>query len=66
MTMLERAIDEKRELDERIARLVVYIDSEEFKDISLLHRDLMNRQLGYMRAYSLTLRERIDDLQAKN
>lgn len=56
-TEQERVITEKAELDARIARLEAALEKgvEE-----LLQRDLMNRQLAYMQAYSTTLRHRIE------
>ncbi len=56
-----RVLQEKSDLDERIDRLSSYIKDPEFRELDLLKRDLMLRQLGYMQAYSLTLGQRIDD-----
>jgi hypothetical protein len=58
----QRVIDEKKELDERIARLTMILDQPSFvrMHIDLEQLDLMKRQLGYMQAYSLTLRDRIE------
>lgn len=59
-----RVISEKRELDARIGRLEAALDGPQSRDaVSLRQFDLMRRQLGYMRAYSLTLAERISEFQ---
>lgn len=59
-----RVMEEKRELDERIGRLEASLDGPKARDaVSLRQFDLMRRQLGYMRAYSLTLAERIAEFQ---
>ena len=65
MNILQKVTKEKRDLDELIARLEDHIDSEEFQKYDLLERDLMNRQAGFMRAYSLTLGQRIEDYRKK-
>jgi hypothetical protein len=54
----KRVIDEKRELDERLDRLHRALSSR--TDIAPLQRDLMFRQASYMKAYSSTLRDRIE------
>lgn len=56
----QRVIEEKAELDARLIRLHDVIASERFKTFDLLQQDLMKRQAGYMDAYSLTLRDRIE------
>lgn len=55
-----RVLHEKEELDARIFRLDSYLASNKANEIDNLQRDLMQRQLGYMRAYSSTLRDRIE------
>ncbi len=58
----QRVLDEKKELDARIGRLEAALDTpNERSAVGLRQFDLMRRQLGYMRAYSLTLAERIGD-----
>ncbi len=58
-----RVIDEKSELDGRISRLRDYLEGEMFRSLDPLDQDLMRRQLGYMEAYSLTLRQRIKNFE---
>lgn len=56
----QRVIDEKKELDDRLERLNAFLSSPKVNEIELLQKDLMSRQAGYMSAYSLTLRDRIE------
>jgi len=56
----ERVVSEKRELDARIHRLRAVLEKPEIYQLELLQMDLMLRQLGYMRAYSSCLRDRIE------
>jgi len=60
-TWQARILVEKHELDERIRRLQEAITYR--VDLENLQRDLMARQLGYMKAYSSTLRDRIAALE---
>lgn len=53
----ERVVAEKTELDGRITRLRAALETQSLDN---LQRDLMNRQLAYMLAYSSTLRDRIE------
>jgi hypothetical protein len=53
-------MDEKAQLDARLARLRAFIGGETFSALDGLQRDLMQRQAAYMAAYSQTLGERID------
>jgi hypothetical protein len=57
MNWLDRVMREKVELDSKILRLSAALDNP---DIPLPQLDLMKRQLGYMSAYSSTLKERIE------
>lgn len=58
-----RVIEEKRELDERLARLDAFFEQPGFFSLGRLEQDRMKRQAGYMRAYSSTLRDRIADFE---
>lgn len=63
---IERMIQEKRELDEKIVKLVAFRYSE--KGDELLdpgQRSLMERQFAIMTTYSDILRERICNEKAK-
>lgn len=55
---LQRVINEKAELDDRLVRLGVALLTR--RDLDPVQRDLMDRQRAHMKAYSLTLRDRID------
>ena len=60
----QRVVAEKSELDGRIARLESFLATDDF--LALDQRDLMSRQLGYMKAYSDTLRDRIESWSQPN
>lgn len=49
-----RVIEEKKELDEKIKKLVTFVESDTFKQINL------EDQLSYMEEYSWILGKRID------
>lgn len=61
----QRVIDEKRDLDARIGRLEAMLDAPFARtEVGLRQFDMMRRQLGYMKAYSLTLAERVADFKS--
>ena len=62
-TWITRMEQEGKELLEKMNKLHAFLQSEAFKQISDLDRDLMNMQYCNMYAYSVTLGIRID--QAK-
>lgn len=56
-----RVIEEKEQLDMKIAALQAFINgSPSFDNISYLDKTLLAEQLTHMRAYSGTLAARID------
>lgn len=57
----ERVVSEKSELDARIHRLRAVLSNDSRYPLTHPQRDLMNRQLAYMLAYSSTLRDRIEN-----
>lgn len=56
-----RMVEEKRELDDRLARLVAFIGSDKFKELPGVEQYRMNRQRTAMEDYSAMLGERIAD-----
>lgn len=56
----QRVVDEKKELDDKIAKLGSFVVSIKFLDVSLAERDLMVDQLKVMQQYSDLLRVRIE------
>ena len=52
-------VEEKRELDEKIDKLVKFQGSEAFIGLSSDERDRLTRQSDIMRSYSAILSERI-------
>lgn len=63
-TFITRMEQEGKELHEKMLKLHAFTQSEAFKQLSDLDRDLMNMQYCNMYAYSATLGIRIN--QAKN
>jgi len=61
----ERVAKEKRDLDARIHRLRAVLTKSEY-NLSILQRNHMEEQLGYMLAYSSKLQHRLDDYGDSN
>lgn len=55
----QRVVDEKRELDEKLARLTNFVSTETFLDLPKAEKDRLNRQHEAMIDYSQVLAERI-------
>lgn len=55
----ERVIDEKTQLDGRLSKLILFITSETFKNLDVMERGRMLKQVDYMKSYSYVLAERI-------
>ena len=60
----QRVIAEQAELDEKIAKLAPFIDSNPlFSKLPADEQDRMKRQLDYMKCYSEVLGERIENFE---
>jgi hypothetical protein len=55
----ERVIQEKKELDEKIAKLEALLNSHLWWELPILELDRMRRQQRHMRDYATVLGERI-------
>jgi len=58
-TFLERLVEEKQQLDEKIEKLEAFTSSENFSKIDAVQMSLLNIQLFSMKAYSQCLLERL-------
>lgn len=56
----ERVVEEKRELDEKLAKLDAFGRTEQFTSLSADEQGRMNRQHSIMEDYSKVLGERIE------
>lgn len=56
----ERVLEEKRELDEKIRKLTVFIASARIAQVSLAESRRLYRQLQHMLDYSRVLEDRIN------
>lgn len=56
----QRVMDERVDLNARIDRLWMFMQSTTFKALNPIERERMERQLGLMRAYAQVLTERIE------
>lgn len=56
----QRVVDEKKELDERLAKLRIFFGTQTFHSLSTVEQGLMQRQCICMNSLSLILGERID------
>lgn len=54
-----RVNTEHNELNEKIEKLRAFVATEKFANLTQEHRDLLSKQLGYMRAYSEVLAKRL-------
>ena len=57
----QRVIDEKRELDDKISRLVPFLSSDTFKTIPPAEQGRLKRQSRIMQEYADVLGERIGE-----
>ena len=55
----ERVVEEKKELDEKLAKLRAFQLSEKFDDLDNADQYLLNKQANYMDDYSYILGQRI-------
>ena len=55
----QRVVDEKSSLDEKIGKLVAFMDSDASQVLSLTEEDDLEEQLRYMQKYSEVLERRI-------
>ncbi len=55
----QRVIDEKKELDEKLGKLRVFIRSAKFPTLPFIERDLLRKQMFVMEEYSEILGKRI-------
>lgn len=55
----ERVVNEKRELDEKLAKLMAFSQTETFSGLDPAERERLTRQAGVMEQYSVILGERI-------
>lgn len=64
MNYFERLKGEKRELEQRIRSLSMFINiAPKYKELSVKHKRLLFLQLEFMTAYSLILEMRIEDIE---
>lgn len=56
----ERVVEEKRELDEKLAKLLAFIDTERFAALSVEEQMRMNIQRSIMACYNQVLGQRIE------
>ncbi len=55
----QRVVDEKRELDDRLSKLQVFLAGGQFNGLDAAEKDRLCRQESLMSAYSNVLRDRI-------
>lgn len=55
----KRVIDEKIELDKKISKLSIFVETEVFKNLEMTDKKLLEDQLFHMSEYSYCLWERI-------
>lgn len=55
----QRVVGEKLELDDRLTKLMAFVQSNQFKGLPYIEQMLLSQQLGYMASYSWTLGQRI-------
>ena len=55
----QRVVEEKKDLDEKLARLLAFARTEVYRNLSVDEQDRLSRQYDAMYGYSLILGERI-------
>jgi hypothetical protein len=55
----QRVVDEKEALDEKIGKLIAFLDTQIYGGLPPAERERLGRQLGLMQQYSAVLNERI-------
>lgn len=58
-TYLDRLIQEKKEIDDRLTKLNSFLPTDAFKGLSLVNQDLLSHQAKVMQQYSDILHTRI-------
>lgn len=62
----QRVIDEKKELDERLAKLSLFINKgDQYSKLPVRERTLLVRQESAMETYSRILQQRIENFKAE-
>ena len=61
----QRVVQEKEELDERLAKLKAFVLTEVYRNLPADEQDRLSRQYDAMYGYSLILGERIAAFSAK-
>ena len=56
---IQRIVEEKQELDDRLSKLTIFSESEKFKELDDNMQDLMCKQAYSMSTYSYYLGERL-------
>lgn len=56
----ERVVEEKRELDEKLAKLDTFANTEQYAALSVKEQTQMTRQLCIMHNYSKVLGDRME------
>lgn len=64
MTYQHRVINEKLELDDKIAKLIAFFDTDTYMNLPQAERARLLRQSQLMCEYSMVLGERIDAFQS--
>ena len=61
----ERVVAEKKDLDDRLAKLLLFFNTKEFPALPLVENQRLQRQAAVMDEYSKILGERIFDFGGK-
>lgn len=56
---ITRIVQEWNELNERLSKLEVFLDTSKFQELGSLHQQLLEQQFSIMTSYSITLAIRI-------
>ena len=56
----QRVVDEKNELDDKLAKLGAFLESDTFANLNIIERGQLHRQYQSMSEYSKILGERIN------
>lgn len=59
---LDRLKQEQTELNDKIGKLVGFVNSDNFNNITTFQQEMLKKQLSYMKGYASCVNLRLDDL----
>lgn len=64
--VLERVLEERKDLDIKLSKLITFVDSKDFRELPLKHQQLLIKQQTLMSEYFTVLSKRIELFQKED